>query len=637
MKSAMEMIEELIGQPLGGEPRSKLNGHAPAPPIANEAIGVRPYPATMTDQQILERAFQSANGARLKRLLDGDTTGYVSGSEADLAAASDLGFWFWLDPVSIENVMRESPLRRDKWDTNKKYLERTIARALAGKSDYYGKQAQRPDMSAPEPAVRDAKTPATRKPTKQGKSAPTQTSSDATNYLVGPVKARPTREELLGVPYKPKMIVENYLQQDAGGDVGTGGTGKTTLILWEGVHIILGRPLYGRRIVRPGAILIITAEDSREITLSRLNQVCNTMGLTTAEQKKVLEQFYVEDVSATDAKIVVADRIGVHATTFVDEIIDKYRDVKLAFVSLDPTSLLGPGELSANDGMAQLMRTARTLNKGLNAAVRLVHHVAQVVARSGIHDQYAGRGGTAFADNSRSQRQIDKVKARKFDHDGSHYEMPAEISDIDIAKGNVLAIYVHKLSYSERDSTPIIVVRNGFAFRHVPMERVDNSDVARGARCENEMWRVVDFVRGQLALGKKLSKSEMDLHKDAIGLNRIELRGALTRALNCYALVELPLPKSERITKRNKYLSPAEVPNPANPAESRHNPAGRITKPDVSAAANLAADGTSTRRRDSKAQRTPKSRVSRKALSGESRQESRRSDATKKVARPTTG
>jgi hypothetical protein len=429
--------------------------------------------------------------------------------------------------------------------------------------------------------------------------------ANRTSYLVGPKAARPKRDELLGTPFKPKMIVEGYLQEDAGGDVGSGGTGKSTLMLHEAVHVILGRALYGRQIVRQGGVLVVTAEDDRDITLSRLNQICNAMGLNKAEQKTVLNDFYVEDVSSTDAKLVVADHSGVHATAFVDEIIEKYKGLGLAFVSLDPTSLLGPGEQSSNDGAAQLMRTARTLHKELGAAVRLVHHVSQQVARSEIRDQYASRGASAFSDNSRSQRQIVTMTTRKFEHQGSQYELPGEISNLDLAMGHVLAIFVHKLSYAARDSTPIIVVRDGFAFRHVFIQRLDQSPAAEANRRDAEMWRVVDFIRGQLLAGKKIGKTELEEHAEMISLARKSLREARDTALDLHALTELPLPKNEASTKRKKYLAPPDWPNPANRAESRRDDFGGITNTGTSGAANPAADGTSIRRRDSKPPKGP--------------------------------
>lgn len=122
-------------------------------------VGKRPYAASLTDDQILEQyAFPSANGGRLRKLLSGDTGDYPSGSEADLAAASDLAFWFWNCPVKIEEVMRNSGLMRDKWNENKSYLARTIAKALAERVDYYGKPEERPMMpDPPEPKPKNKK------------------------------------------------------------------------------------------------------------------------------------------------------------------------------------------------------------------------------------------------------------------------------------------------------------------------------------------------------------------------------------------------------------------------------------------------------------------------------------------------
>ena len=351
-----------------------------------------------------------------------------------------------------------------------------------------------------------------------------------TNYLRGPKDARPTKDELLGVPYEAPMIVAGYLPQDAGGDVAPGGTGKSTLLIYEAVHIILGRSLYGRQIIRPGAALFITAEDKRQMVLGRLNAICRALQLSKREYAKVRANFYVEDVSACPAKLVEADRYGAQPTTFVDEIVAKYQGAKLAVTILDPTSLLGPGELSGNDGMAELMRTSRMLSQQLESAVRLVHHVAQAVARGKIRDQYAGRGGTAFADNSRGQRQITLLMERQFNHEGSKYVLPVEITDEDLARARVLGIFVHKLSYSERDSTPIILIRRGFEYRHIPIERFDKSPVAEAARIDDELARLVQFITEKCAAGVYIGKRDMDTHAAGLNMTRDDLRDRVSAA-----------------------------------------------------------------------------------------------------------
>lgn len=110
-------------------------------------VGVRPYASSWTDEDVLAVAFTKHNGEKLRRLLNGDAGDYGGdASAADMAAATMLSFWFWLDAAAIERVMRASDLFRDKWDTKRgkvTYLQYTINRSLAGKEDYYGRPGRK--------------------------------------------------------------------------------------------------------------------------------------------------------------------------------------------------------------------------------------------------------------------------------------------------------------------------------------------------------------------------------------------------------------------------------------------------------------------------------------------------------------
>lgn len=86
-------------------------------------------PPRMSDEELLEKALGATNGDKLRRLLEGDTTGYGSESEADAATAALLKF-YTQDVDQIERIMRLSGLQREKWDTNKTYLQRTIRNAI---------------------------------------------------------------------------------------------------------------------------------------------------------------------------------------------------------------------------------------------------------------------------------------------------------------------------------------------------------------------------------------------------------------------------------------------------------------------------------------------------------------------------
>jgi hypothetical protein len=92
-----------------------------------------------SDDELLDKAFDARNGDKLKRLFDGDTEGYPSPSEADLALCSLLAFWA-ADGAQLDRLFRRSALMRAKWDEQhgaQTYGERTIEHAFSGRSEHY--------------------------------------------------------------------------------------------------------------------------------------------------------------------------------------------------------------------------------------------------------------------------------------------------------------------------------------------------------------------------------------------------------------------------------------------------------------------------------------------------------------------
>jgi len=82
---------------------------------------------------LIERAREADNGLKFRRLFDeGDTSGYSSPSEAEMALAGILAFWTVRDRVRMEILMRASALRRDKWDRHPTYLKNTVDLAASG-------------------------------------------------------------------------------------------------------------------------------------------------------------------------------------------------------------------------------------------------------------------------------------------------------------------------------------------------------------------------------------------------------------------------------------------------------------------------------------------------------------------------
>ncbi|MDS0476815.1 hypothetical protein [Natrinema sp. 1APR25-10V2] len=92
----------------------------------------------VSDEELLEKARTAANGDKFEQLYyRGDTSGYPSHSEADLALCSLLAFWTGGDPQRIERLFDQSGLAREKWRDRPDYRERTIQTAIEECTTFY--------------------------------------------------------------------------------------------------------------------------------------------------------------------------------------------------------------------------------------------------------------------------------------------------------------------------------------------------------------------------------------------------------------------------------------------------------------------------------------------------------------------
>lgn len=92
---------------------------------------------SLSDEELLERARNAANGEKFERLWNGDISGYPSHSEADQALCNLLAFWTGGDAQQIETLFGQSGLVRKKWRHRADYRERTIRNAIQSCSAFY--------------------------------------------------------------------------------------------------------------------------------------------------------------------------------------------------------------------------------------------------------------------------------------------------------------------------------------------------------------------------------------------------------------------------------------------------------------------------------------------------------------------
>jgi primase-polymerase (primpol)-like protein len=122
-----EALQSVVRRVFGEE---SANGHTK--PVA----APEPVDNGLSDSEVIQKALAASNGARFSRLWNGDTSGYGSHSEADLALCGILAFWTGGDATRIDALFRQSGLYREKWN-RKDYRNRTITQALSGKTEYY--------------------------------------------------------------------------------------------------------------------------------------------------------------------------------------------------------------------------------------------------------------------------------------------------------------------------------------------------------------------------------------------------------------------------------------------------------------------------------------------------------------------
>ena len=101
---------------------------------------VRPAVSLSSADDIVKAAAGAKNGGKFVALYGGDTTGYTSSSEADMALCSILAFWTGCDASKMDVIFRSSGLMREKWDrpqSGSTYGALTIQKAIAGCSQVY--------------------------------------------------------------------------------------------------------------------------------------------------------------------------------------------------------------------------------------------------------------------------------------------------------------------------------------------------------------------------------------------------------------------------------------------------------------------------------------------------------------------
>lgn len=111
-----DVIAECGYEERGAQLQTVLDKYMGRPDKKTAPPPTLPGPVSLEDTELIERAKQGKNGGTFAALWAGDTAGYPSRSEADIALCNALAWWTDRDAARVDRLFRQSGLMREKWD-----------------------------------------------------------------------------------------------------------------------------------------------------------------------------------------------------------------------------------------------------------------------------------------------------------------------------------------------------------------------------------------------------------------------------------------------------------------------------------------------------------------------------------------
>lgn len=325
-----------------------------------------------------------------------------------------------------------------------------------------------------------------------------------------PLITSSTCEELKSARLTPRVIVPGLLYADVRTRISAGGTGKTTVALYEAIILALGKKLWDREVMRPYKTVFVTREDSREILLARAREIMTSLFLSDREIAQVLENIIIIDASDKPVRLSKIDKdIVVPNMEYINWLIDGLQDWHPDWIIFDPLVSFGVGESRVNDSEQGLIEAFRLIRNALDCCVEGIHHSGKQNARDKSVDQYAGRGGSALSDGCRMVAVMQPLERNEWANKTGRTLSEDE-------SGIVLAL--PKISYAKSQES-IYILRKGYNFQmfnpvecNPKMQSIEDANI------------VFNFIKAQYLQGKRYSKSELDNCINVLSLKREAIR-----------------------------------------------------------------------------------------------------------------
>lgn len=318
--------------------------------------------------------------------------------------------------------------------------------------------------------------------------APSPSIPDPRGTLWTPAKT--TRGELLDfTQLRKKQLFEHWSTEDIHLTTADGGTGKTTLKLFEAVCLALGDRFLGFRCVQPGKTLFITGEDTDKKLKAMLGQILRQMGLTddpkyNEQVEQVLESIYIK--KDADLCLIVKDRQNflLPNRSAMEKVLQAIEEIRPKLIVFDPISSFWGSESSLNDMAKAVTKFMSEIAERSHACVEMINHMGKQSSAGQDMSQFAGRGGTGLPSHSRVSRSLREIKNEEY----------AKLTGESLTeKQSAMLCNVNKFSDgSPLYNKPFLIVRDGFLFTRKLMT---DSKAREAEEKLTDIERVFQFVQ----------------------------------------------------------------------------------------------------------------------------------------------
>lgn len=304
--------------------------------------------------------------------------------------------------------------------------------------------------------------------------------------------ARTTREELFDYDKlrKPQLF-ESWSTEDIHITTADGGTGKTTLKLFEAVCLALGERFLGFNCLSPGArTLFVTGEDTDKKLKAMLGQILKQMGLTenaayNDKIETVLNSIYIKKdpdlcliFKEQRSNFLMSNPV---ALVQVMQAVDEIRPKMIVF---DPISSFWGSEAALNDMAKAVSKFMAELVERSGACVEMINHMGKQASSQKDMTQFAGRGGTGLPSHSRVSRTLRQVG------DDEYADLTSETLT---EKQSAMLCNVNKFSDgSPLYNKPFLILRDGFLFTR---KHMTDAKAREAEQKLTDVERIFQFIK----------------------------------------------------------------------------------------------------------------------------------------------